>query len=57
MWDGKKKKKKLEKARMQYLEKLFSRKQQKVSLLTDFKQMNPLSGKHCLCFESNLKVV
>lgn len=34
-----------------------SQKQQKVSLLTDFKQMNPLSGKRCLCFERNLQVV
>lgn len=31
----------LEKDRIQYLKKLFSQKQQKVSLLTGFKLMNP----------------
>lgn len=36
--------KNIENARIQYLEKLFSQKQQKVSLLTGFKQMNPLSA-------------
>lgn len=42
--------KNLEKAGIQYLKKLFSQKQQKVSLLTDFEQMNPSSGR-------NVKVV